>query len=85
MSVMIVTRRSDFLPGTCRSDDHHAAVSAALVDVAADVDPPQSTCGPHSAPAAVVGGVDKGRADERKPIEAMMEAAVMEAVPEREP
>ena len=51
----------------------------ALVAVAAaDVDPLQSIGRPGSAPAAVVGGVGEGRANESKAIEAVMEAVAME-------
>ena len=49
--------------------------------VAADVDPLRSIGRPGSAPAAVVGGVGEGRADERKAVEAVMEAVVMECDP----
>ena len=60
----------------------HALVAVA----AADVDPLQSIGRPDSAPAAVVGGVGEGRANERKAIEAVMEAmAETVPVPEREP
>ena len=60
------------------------AFAALVAVVAADVDPLQSIWRPGSAPAAVVGGVGVGRAKERKAMEAMMEEAVMEAVPERD-
>src|SRR6266850_4983691 len=50
--------------------------------VAADVDPLQSIGRPGSAPAAVVGGVGEGRANERKAMEAVMEAVAMEPVRE---
>src|SRR5882724_12167591 len=58
------------------------AALVAVAAVAADVDPPQSICGPHPAIAAVVGGVGIGRADECKAIEAVMEA-VMERAPRK--
>src|SRR6266850_5518599 len=54
----------------------------AVAVVAADVDPLQSIGRPGSAPAAVVGSVGEGRADERKAVEAVMEAVVMEPVRE---
>ena len=51
----------------------------ALVAVAAaDVDPLRSIGRPGSAPTAVVGGVGERRADERKPMEAVMEAVATE-------
>ena len=53
----------------------------AVAVVAADVDPLQSIGRPGSPPAAVVGGVGEGRADERKAVEAVMEAVVMECDP----
>src|SRR2546430_9644448 len=61
--------------------------SVALVAVvAADVDPLQSIWRPGSAPAAVVGGVGKGHANERKAVEAVVEEAVVsEREPRREP
>src|SRR6266566_1586723 len=59
--------------------------AALVVVVATDVGPLQSIRRPHSAPAAVVSGVGEGRANERKAMEAVMEEAVMEAIPEREP
>jgi hypothetical protein len=49
----------------------------------ADVDPPQSVWRPYPAPAAIIGGVGERRADERKAMEAVMEAVpmAMEVVP----
>src|SRR5216684_9118964 len=55
---------------------------AGVAVVAADVDPLQSIGRPGSAPAAVVGGVGEGRANERKAMEAVMEAVAMEPVRE---
>ena len=53
--------------------------ATALVAVAAaDVDPLRSIGRPGSAPTAVVGGVGERRADERKPMEAVMEAVATE-------
>src|SRR5258708_22290461 len=58
-------------------------LTRSLVAVAAaDVDPLQSIGRPDSAPATVVGGVGEGRADERKAVEAVMEAVTMEPVRE---
>jgi hypothetical protein len=58
-----------------------------IVVIAAKVDPSQSIRCPGSAPAAVVGGIGNGCANEREAAEAMMEAvipetkvAIMEAV-----
>src|SRR6266550_203181 len=64
---------------------YRSRCASVVVVIAADVDPLQSVGRPHSAPAAIVGGVGEGRANERKAMEAVMEErAVMEAVPERE-
>ena len=54
--------------------------SVVAVVIVTEVDPLRSVRRPHSAPAAIVGGVGKRYANERKAIE-----AVMEAVMERKP
>src|SRR5713101_4332221 len=56
--------------------------NALVAVVAADIGPLQPVGRPHSAPAAVVGGVGVGRAKEGKAMEAVMEES---AVSEREP
>src|SRR5260370_30111691 len=56
--------------------------NALVAVVAADVSPLQPIGRPHSAPAAVVGGVGVGRAKEGKAMEAVMEEST---VSEREP
>ena len=61
--------------------DSIETATALVAVVAADVDPLQSIWRPSSAPAAVVGGVGEGRADERKAMEAVMEAVAMERDP----
>ena len=76
-------------PGLSKINMAASLPQSVIAVVAADVDPLQSIWRPGSAPAAVVGGVGEGRANERKAMEAVMEAvmeerAVMEAVPERE-
>jgi hypothetical protein len=59
--------------------------SVALVAViAANVDPLRSIGRPYPAPTAIVGGVGKGRANERKAMEAVMEEPVMERKSRRE-
>jgi hypothetical protein len=55
--------------------------SVALVAVvAADIDPLQSIGRPRSAPAAVVGGIGEGYANEREAMEAVMEERVVTEV-----
>src|SRR5216684_4436701 len=56
--------------------------NALVAVVAADIGPLQPVGRPHSAPAAVVGGVGVGRAKEGKAMEAVMEEST---VSEREP
>src|SRR5205814_10689109 len=46
-----------------------------IVVVAADVNPLRPVRGPHSTPAAVVGGVSQRRADERRTLESVMDHA----------
>ena len=64
------------------SPDQNRAALVAVV--AAEVDPPQPIRRPHPAPAAVVGGVGKGRADERKAMEAMTMMDKVAVAPEPE-
>src|SRR5579864_6431603 len=68
-------------PGFLGRKSHVAIIpprAPASVDVPADIDPLQSIGRPVSAPAAVVAGVEEGRAKEGKAMEAMMEEAVVE-------
>src|SRR5436190_23885221 len=58
--------------------DSIETATALVTVVAADVDPLRSIGRPGSAPTAIVGGVGERCADERKAMEAVMEAVAME-------
>ena len=84
MSGSLLTNRADTM-GPVTTPTHQVSLrqlTRSLVAVAAaDVDPLQSIGRPDSAPAAVVGGVGEGRANESKAMEAVMEAVAMERDP----
>src|SRR4051812_26779037 len=67
------TRRINMVAALYRS-----RCASVVVVIAADVDPLQSVGRPHSAPAAIVGGVGEGHTNERKAMEAVMEAVMEE-------
>src|SRR6266436_5701186 len=85
MSGSLLTNCADTM-GPVTTPTHQASLRqltrSLVAVVAADVDPLQPIGRPDSAPAAVIGGIGEGRANERKAVEAMMEAVAMEPVRE---